>query len=211
MTGSHPCNYCTKEISNNHRLAFHMIALLRLVVMAFQSSMISVEDYPQGMYFIERLKLQDQQHTFFSYRHVYVHVHVHVHTLALSSKPVFLQQQLSICRCKRGIHAHIAFFWTQQPSFHRANCQGGKIFVVENWFQPLKFNPTKCFTHENVCVCGIMHLLNSLQLNNTTSKHSILSTGRRTICSVLLTVNCIGTVCYEPCLCIVPAHSHGLD
>ena len=34
-------------------------------------------------------------------------------SLALSSKTAFLQQQLFICRCKRVIHAHIAFFWTQ--------------------------------------------------------------------------------------------------
>ena len=43
---------------------------------------------------------------------------------AFSHKPAFLKQQRGICRCKHGIHVRIA---TQQPSFHRANCQGGKF------------------------------------------------------------------------------------
>ena len=57
----------------------------------------------------------------------------------------------------RTCHARIAFFWTQHPSFHQANCQGGKIFMVANfsgWLQPQNLNPTKYFTHKNFCVYG---------------------------------------------------------
>ena len=75
----------------------------------------------------------------------------HERSSTLSRKPVFLQQQLPICHCKHGIHARITFFWTQKPSFHRANCQCGKIFMAaklifvggfnhEIW-TPQKFNP----------------------------------------------------------------------
>ena len=92
-------------------------------------------------------------------------IHCHELSLALSHKPAFLQQQLPICSCKRGIHTRIPFFWTQQPSFHCANCQGGKIFMAANfrgWLQPQTFNPTKYFTHENFFIyAGTYTLLNT--------------------------------------------------
>ena len=58
----------------------------------------------------------------------------------------FSQQQLPICRCKRGIHTHIhvAFFWTQQPSFKVAKFLWRPVFMGgfnhEN-LTPWKFNP----------------------------------------------------------------------
>ena len=67
----------------------------------------------------------------------------------LLCKPAFLQQHLPICRFKLGIYANIVFFfWAQQPSFHWANYQGGKIFVAANfrwWLQAQKFNPMEIY------------------------------------------------------------------
>ena len=105
-------------------------------------------------------------------------INCHERSSALLRKPAFFQQQFPICRCKRGIHARIAFSWTQEPSFHRANCQGGKIFVGgfnhEN-LTPRKFNsrniwPTKISAYTvhgyytQFCCCIIIVIIIIIQV-----------------------------------------------